>query len=309
MSVGVLLLAVVVDLAFGDPPNRFHPVAWLGRALAVGRRLLCHGSPPALLFGGALVVVGVAALAALGGALVDAMALRLGPVGLALEAVALACLFSLRGLVVAARRVAAALARGDLDEARALLARDLVSRPTAGLDAGHVASATVESVAENLTDSFLAPACFFLVAGLPGVAAYRAINTADAMFGYREGALEHFGKVAARLDDLLNLLPARLAGCAIVGGAALAGVSARRALAVMRRDRRRTASPNAGWTMAAMAGALGVALEKPGAYRLGEGSPPPAEDIERSIRVFARASALGGLSLIAVAGVVAGIWP
>ena len=251
------------------------------------------------------MTVGAAALAALGGGLVDAMARWLGPLGLVLEALALACLFSLRGLAAAARRVAAALEGGELDAARALLGRDLVSRPTAGLDAGHVASATIESVAENLTDSFLAPACCFLVAGLPGVAAYRAINTADAMFGYREGALEHFGKVAARLDDLLNLLPARLAGSALVAGAALAGERARRALAVMRRDRRLTASPNAGWTMAAMAGALGVVLEKPGAYRLGEGSLPSAGDVARSIRVFGLASAVGGLAVIIALGIAA----
>jgi len=301
VTLAVLLLAVALDLAFGDPPNRFHPVAWLGRALAVGRRLLCRGSPPALLFGGALLTVGVAALAALAGALVETMAQRLGPFGLVLEALALACLVSLRGLAAAARRVAAALERGELDAARALVGRDLVSRPTAALDAGQVASATVESVAENLTDSFLAPACFFLAGGLPGVAAYRALNTADAMFGYREGALEHFGKVAARLDDLANLLPARLAGSAIVAGAALAGERACLALTVLRRDRRLTASPNAGWTMAAMAGALGVALDKPGAYRLGDGSLPSAGDIIRSLRVFAWASAVGALTLAAAA--------
>ena len=255
------------------------------------------------------MTVGAAALAALGGGLVEAMARRLGLLGLVLEALALACLFSLRGLAAAARRVAAALERGELDAARALVGRDLVSRPTAALDAGQVASATVESVAENLTDSFLAPACFFLVGGLPGVAAYRALNTADAMFGYREGALEHFGKVAARLDDLANLLPARLAGSAIVAGAALAGERACLALTVLRRDRRLTASPNAGWTMAAMAGALGVALDKPGAYRLGDGSLPSAGDIIRSLRVFAWASAVGALTLAAAFGVSARLSP
>ncbi len=254
------------------------------------------------------MTVGVAALAALGGALVEAMARRLGPLGLVLEALALACLFSLRGLAAAARRVSAALERGDLDEARAFVGRDLVSRPTAGLDAGHLASATIESVAENLTDSFLAPACCFLVGGLPGAAAYRAINTADAMFGYREGALEHFGKVAARLDDLLNLLPARLAGSAIVAGAALAREGARHALAVLRSDRGRTASPNAGWTMAAMAGALGVTLEKPGAYRLGDGPPPGARDIARSIRVLVAASVIGVLTSIVAAFFVSRIF-
>lgn len=297
MTVAVLVGAIALDLALGDPPNRFHPVAWLGGALATGRRLLCRGSPAALLAGGTLVVAGVAALAGLAARLLEGLALELGPAGVLLESLALAQLVSLRGLAAAARRVAGALERGDLDAARLAVGRDLVSRSTSGLDAGQVASAAVESVAENLTDSFLAPVCFFLAFGLPGVAVYRAVNTADAMLGYRHGALEHFGKAAARLDDLLNLLPARLAGCAIVAGAALAGGSSRRARAVLWRDRRRTTSPNAGWTMAAMAGALGVALEKPGAYRLGDGPPPSAADIERAIRVLGAASAVGAFAV------------
>jgi adenosylcobinamide-phosphate synthase len=180
-----------------------------------------------------------------------------------------------------------------------------VSRSTAGLDAGHVASAAVESVAENLTDGLLAPACFFLVGGLAGAAAYRAVNTADSMFGYHEGALEYFGKTAARLDDVLNLIPARIAALSLVAGAALVGEDARGAMAILRRDRGRTASPNAGWTMAAMAGALGVVFEKPGVYRLGDGALPVAADIERSIRVL-RAAAGVSLALTALAVLLGG---
>jgi adenosylcobinamide-phosphate synthase len=174
-----------------------------------------------------------------------------------------------------------------------------VSRPTEELDEGHVASATIESVAENLTDSLMAPALWFLAGGLAGAAVYRVINTADAMFGYRVGPLEYFGKVAARLDDLLNLIPARLAGLSVVAGAALAGESAGGAFAALRRDRRRTASPNAGWTMSAMAGALGVLLEKPGTYRLGAGALPTAVHIERSVKVLRAAVAIGLVALIA----------
>ena len=300
-----LLLAVALDLALGDPPNRLHPVAWLGAALAAGRRRLCRGRAAALLAGGALLSVAGAALAGAAGAGVAALAARLGPAGLALEALALACLFSLRDLARAARRVGDLLDAGDLVAARRAVARDLVSRPTEGLDAGRVASAAVESVAENLTDSFVAPVCFYLAFGLAGAATYRALNTADAMLGYREGALEWFGRAAARLDDLANLLPARLAGLAIVLGAALAGEDARRALAALRRDRHTTASPNAGWTMAAMAGALGVALEKPGAYRLGQGPLPGARDIARALRVFWRAALVAGSAALLLSWIVA----
>jgi len=298
-----LLLALAVDRAFGDPPNRYHPVAWIGRLLEAGRRRLCRGSPARLLAGGAAVTIAVAGLAGAAGALVSALAARLGAGGLLLEALGLTCLLSFRGLVGAARSVAADLGRGDLPAARRTVGYHLVSRPTAELDERQVASATVESVAENLTDSLVAPVCFFLAGGLVGAAVYRVINTADSMFGYRTGPLEYFGKSAARLDDLLNFLPARIAGLSLVAGAALAGESARGALAILRRDRCRTESPNAGWTMAAMAGALSVVLEKPTVHRLGAGALPIMGDIERSVRVL-RAAAAVSLLLMAAAFVV-----
>lgn len=293
----VVLLAVVLDLALGDPPNRVHPVAWMGRALAVGRRALCHGGPSALLLAGAGLTLGVMAIAAGAGAAVAALAGMLGPGGIALEAVALKSTLSLRDLTRAARSVAAALERSDLDEARALLGFHLVSRPTATLDAGQVASGAIESVAENLTDALVAPVVSFLLFGLPGALAYRALNTADTMLGYREGALQYFGKVAARLDDLANLVPARLAALAIV---AAAGVRAPAAYSTMARDHARTASPNAGWTMSAMAGGLGVTLEKPSTYRLGQGRAPDAADVERSVRLMTRAAGLVLLASLAV---------
>ena len=298
-----LLLALAVDLAFGDPPNRYHPVSWIGQLLEEGRRCLFRGSPPRLLAGGAAVTIAVAGLAGAAGALVSALAARLGAGGLLLEALALTCLLSFRGLVGAARCVAADLGRGDLPAARRTVGYHLVSRPTTELDERQVVSATVESVAENLTDSLVAPVCYFLAGGLVGAAVYRVINTADSMFGYRTGPLEYFGKSAARLDDMLNFVPARIAGLSLVAGAALAGESARGALAILRRDRYRTESPNAGWTMAAMAGALSVVLEKPTVHRLGAGALPIVRDIERSVRVL-RAAAGVSLLLMTAAFVV-----
>jgi adenosylcobinamide-phosphate synthase len=267
-------------------------VAWIGRALAAGRATLGVGSRVRLLVAGGVVTLGVMLGATAGAVALGALTPRLGWLGLLVDALALKSMLSLRGLAAGALAVGADLRRADLTGARAALGRDLVSRPTAALDAGQVASATVESVAENLTDAFLAPVLFFLVFGLPGAVAYRVVNTADAMIGYREGILLHFGRVAARLDDVLNLVPARVAALALIVAAPLAGGDGRRALETMRRDHGRTASPNAGWTMAAMAGALGVALEKPGAYRLGDGRSPTADDIARAVGIMALGAAL-----------------
>ena len=269
----------------------------MGRALAAGQRRLCRGGPAHLVFAGAGLTVAVAGSAVVAAWLVARGADALGPAGLVLQAAALKALLSVRDLAGAARAVARDLERGGLAAARRTVGHHLVSRPTVALDEGHVASAAVESVAENLTDSFLAPILFYVLFGLPGAAAYRAVNTADAMIGHRQGALEHFGKFAARLDDLLNLIPARLAALTLVAAAPLAGGQRARAWTMMRRDHTRTASPNAGWTMAAMAGALGVRLEKPGHYTLGEGPWPGVAEIELSVHVMRRAALLGVLAM------------
>ena len=286
MAAIAIALAVVIDLLFGDPPNRWHPVAWMGRLLEGGRRRLGHGPPRALLVRGALVVVACTALAGLVGWVVSSLAARWGIGGVLIEAMALKMSISLRDLAMAGRDVSRALRGGDLTEARRLVGYHLVSRPTSNLDGGQVASAAIESAAENLTDAFAAPLLSYLLFGLAGAYAYRAVNTADAMFGYRDGDLEYFGKACARLDDILNLIPARIAALSIVGCAVFTGADAGGSWRTMRGDHRRTASPNAGWTMSAMAGALGVVLEKPGAYRLGAGRRPEPGDIARAARLM-----------------------
>ena len=265
----------------------------MGGAISAGRRLLCAGSPARLIVAGAALTIAVAAAAAMAGGLVTMLAHAAGGAGVMIEALALTTMLSLRDLVRAARRVQAALRAGDLDGARRAVGRDLVSRPTARLGAGQVAAATIESLAENLTDSVLAPAAFYLAFGLPGAFAYRAVNTADAMIGYRHGALEHFGKTAARLDDALNLIPARLAAFAIVAAAVLSRAAAAHAARTMLAQHDRTQSPNAGWTMAAMAGALRVRLEKSGHYVLGAGPDPSADDISVAVRLVVMAALLG----------------
>jgi adenosylcobinamide-phosphate synthase len=250
-----------------------------------------------LILYGAFLVVVVTILAVMGALAAQAAAGRLPwPFRVLAQAWLLKCCFSLRGLVAAVWDVRDRLAAGDLEGARAAVGRHLVSRPVDGLDEGATASAAVESLAENLSDSWVAPLCFYLVCGVPGAWAYRAVNTADAMIGYRLGMLERLGGASARLDDLLNLVPSRFAALALVAGARIGDESGSRAWKVWCRDGGSTASPNAGQTMAAMAGALGVTLEKRGHYRLGDGPSPDVAVIDRAVGVFAAAA---GVALVA----------
>jgi adenosylcobinamide-phosphate synthase len=175
-----------------------------------------------------------------------------------------------------------ALDAGHLEEARALAARDLVGRPTSQLDAGELSGAAIQSLAENLSDSVVAPLLAYVAGGLPAAAAYRALNTADAMWGYRTPALLHRGRVAARADDVANLIPARLTALLI----AMRSPRPREALRVALRDHARAPSPNGGWPMAAMAGGLGVRLVKRGSYSFNAEAPAPTTaDITRALRV------------------------
>jgi adenosylcobinamide-phosphate synthase len=305
----VLLSALLLDWAFGEPPSRWHPVAGIGCLIGVGRAAARWRSPAALVLQGALVVAGVSGVAVALALLAERALIALPPLlALAGEAWLLKCTFSLRRLFGAVELVRGHLVAGDLEGARRELGLHLVSRRTDELDAAAVASGAVESIAENFTDSWIGPACCFIVGQLGGLGAgraaawvYRVVNTADAMIGYREGDLLYLGRVAARLDDVLNFVPARLGAAIIVAAAALAGRSARDAWGALRGDARRTASPNAGQTMAAMAGAIGVRLEKRGHYELGSGPPADVGAIDAALGVMRWAVALSiGAALVAL---------
>jgi len=284
----VICLALLLDWLVGDPANRFHPVAWMGTAIgAARRRAPAQGWLARFIYGTLLVVGGGAVLAGLG-RLLDRILTRLpGAWGWLAEAGLLKMTFSVRSLAAAAEAVGGALEAGDLVEARRLVSWHLVSRDTRSLSPSQVAAATIESVAENTSDGVVAPLLYYTLGGLPGALTYRFINTADAMLGYRDPAYEWLGKTPARLDDLANLLPARITAGLIMLAAALVGEHARAAWQVWRRDAGETASPNAGHPMCAMAGALGVELEKVGHYRLGVGGRSPAsKDIRQAVRLI-----------------------
>jgi adenosylcobinamide-phosphate synthase len=291
-------------------PNALHPVAWLGSAagalvarapLAPKWRALSAGAAIALVVPAGVFLLARAALSALAPFPVARAALEL------LMLYTSVCLF---GLLGAARDVLSAMERGDIELGRARLTA-LCSRDPSTLDAAGVANGTIASLAENLTDAVIAPLCALLLFGVEGALAYRAINTLDAMIGYR-GRYEWLGKPAARLDDLVNLLPGRLAALSLfLAGAITSGVSVGRGARIWSRDRRLTPSPNGGHPMAMAAGLLGVRIDKPGSYVLGhELALPQPRDVERAIALVRRAGLLAfALALLGVAFVgLGGVW-
>jgi len=275
LALATVLLAGLIDVTIGEPPSALHPVVWMGRLIdaLMGRRP--RGRPRAELAYGVLIVVVTAGAAAAAGLL---LTLGLSHVpwwaALPIDAWVLKTAFSLRGLVRAGRDVQRALAGGSA-AARARLSA-LVSR-SPDLDARLIVSATVESLAENLTDSVASPLLYYALFGLPGALAYRAINTMDAMIGYRDER-EHVGKAAARSDDVANWVPTRIAALLLVAVAILKR-RARAAWAALRTQHRPEHGPNKTLAIATMAGALGVQLEKPGAYVLGTAERPLTADL------------------------------
>jgi adenosylcobinamide-phosphate synthase len=295
----VLASALALDVLVGELPRAVHPVVWMGHVISwAERRAPGRGERRQLLAGAliALLVPAAFAVLAIGVA-------RLAPwpvLWLAVSALLLKSAFAGRELGRAALLVRDALAHDSVPEARRAL-RSLCSRDASQLDRGSLVAATVESVAENASDSVVAPLFYYALFGLPGALFYRAVNTLDAMIGYR-GRYEYLGKASARLDDLLNFVPARLTAALLLASGWLARKRVAQGLRILLRDGANTESPNAGRPMAAMAGLLAIQLEKSGHYRLGDpGDALEANKIDEAWRVAALGAALAaGLALLLV---------
>ena len=284
MSTALLAsVAVLIDALLGEP-RRGHPLVGFGRLASwlEGRLYGAAASATARRGRGGLAVAALVLPATAVAALLVALP---GPAGAAASVALLYLALGHRSLRQHAGAVAAALHRDDLPAARMQVGR-MVSRDCAALDGPGVAGATVESVLENGNDAVFGALLWFALAGAPGAVAYRLVNTLDAMWGYRNARYQDFGWAAARLDDALNYLPARLTALSY----ALLGRT-RLALACWRRQAAAWKSPNAGPVMAAGAGALGVSLGGPACYGgqrqerppLGSGRPPDVQDIDRAL--------------------------
>ena len=309
----VVLAALLIDAVAGDPPWLYrrmpHPVAMLGKLVELAERFLYTASPRWLcVLGGAAVVVAVVGANIAAGWSIERYLVERWTHGWVLEAVVASTLIAFRGLHDHAVAVADGLDR-NLAAGREAVSH-IVGRDPASLDEAGVVRGAIESIAENFSDGVVAPLFWYALAGLPGLFAYKAVNTLDSMIGHRTERYRHFGTAAARLDDVVNWLPARLAGVNFVAAAfLLPGADGARAWRVMLRDARRHRSPNAGWQEAAVAGALDIAIAGPRRYRhgtvddawMGDGRARlDAGDIRRSLHLYITAGTLVALTLAAL---------
>lgn len=317
----ILIIAFGIEAMLAYPAAVFraigHPVSWIGALIAAldsalnrpdtsfAARRAAGVATVLLLLAGSLVV----------GALLEMVARDLPYLGFAVAILVVAMLVAVGNLDQHVRAVSAALRAEGLAAGRRSIAK-IVGRDPDALDEAAVCRAAIESLAENASDGVTAPALWFLVGGLPGIIAYKAINTADSMIGHMSEHHRAFGWAAARLDDLVNLPASRLTGLLFVAAAAMVpGASAPSAWRAYRRDARRHRSPNAGWPEAAMAGALGLRLAGPRVYGgvlvddhwMGDGrAEATAQDIDRALMIY-RTAFGGALLLVAALGLLV-VW-
>jgi adenosylcobinamide-phosphate synthase len=305
---GGIVAGIAADAVFGDP-RRGHPVAAFGQAAqSLQERIYADTHPRGATYAAACVLLAAAPACA-----AHQLTRRRPWARLAATAATAWAVTGSASLATEASRIAQALDDGDLDAARTALPA-LCGRDPSNLTAAELARATIESVAENTSDGAVAPVVWGAVAGLPGLATYRAVNTLDSMVGYRSPRYLRFGWASARLDDVLNWGPARLTGLFAVACAPIAGGSPAAAWRALRADGQRHPSPNAGQCEAAFAGALGIRLGGTSTYggvtesrpELGTGRPPTPADIARAIRLsravtYAATAAAALFSMIAEA--------
>lgn len=278
-----VLVATALDLCLEEPPLRTHPVVGFGRYLGSAERVVPAAPRGRALAAGALVWLGGAAAAAVLASGVERVATSVRrPWGAVVRGLVLWPLLSARMLFTEVTAVETALADGTA-YGRSALSR-IVSRDTDGLTDEEVRGAAVESLAENLSDSLVAPLFWYLLAGLPGAAVYRFANTADACWGYLTPRWRYAGRSAALADDVLNLVPARLTAALLLGTTDRSD---------LRGEARKTSSPNAGWPMAAMALRLDLRLTKRDHYDLNpSGAPPGPDAVPAAVRTARRTAAL-----------------
>ena len=275
-SITIIGFAILIDLIFGDPKNRYHPTAWIGTFIAKLTTITKNQNSTFEKIGGTIMIITISSVVVLllsglnfGISLisVDYISLILSVV---IGALLLKTTIAIRGMEKHAISVLDSLESNDLDLARNYLSM-IVKRNTTKLDKNHVLSGVLESISENTVDGITGPMFYYAFFGLFGAFVYRIINTADSMVGYKNDIFKNLGWFTAKCDTILNYIPSRLTGLMMVISAAILQNNWRNSYKVMIRDGKKTESPNAGYPMAALAGALETKFEKINHYKLGDG--------------------------------------
>ena len=275
-SISIIGFAILIDLIFGDPKNRYHPTAWIGTLIAKFTTLTKHQNPIFEKIGGVLIIVIISSTVILlllsldfGISLIFTDYLSL-IVSVLIGAMLLKTTIAIRGMEKHAINVLESLENNNLNMARNHLSM-IVKRNTTNLDKNHVLSGVLESISENTVDGITGPMFYYAFFGLSGAFFYRIVNTADSMIGYKNDLFKNLGWFTATCDTILNYIPSRLTGLMMIISAALLHNNWRHSYKIMMRDGKKTESPNAGYPMAALAGALETKFEKINHYKLGDG--------------------------------------
>jgi len=262
-SMIIAVVAFLIDAMIGDPRSKFHPVVLIGNLISVLEKILRRDfdSPKKKIFKGEILVSVVLISSLVVGVSIENFSRELP--GLAaqifIQATVLSFMISPRSLGDAGREIYFLLEREDIFKAREKVGW-IVGRDTQNLNEAEISRATIETVAENTVDGIISPLFYFAIGGLPLAVAYRAVNTMDSMLGYKNEKYFYFGRVAARLDDVANFIPARITGLLFIGAAIILRLDYKNAFKMMRRDAKKHPSPNGGWAEATVAGALNIRL-------------------------------------------------
>ena len=276
-SVIIVGFALLLDFVAGDPRNKYHPTAWIGNLIAKLTPLAKNNSAKRELFGGVLVVCTVVAVVStllvfleigINFITIDLFSLL---ASIVIGTILLKTTIAIKGMEKHALNVADSLEKNDLEAARTHLSM-IVKRDTKDLDENHITSAVLESVSENTVDGVTGPLFYYALFGLPGAFVYRVINTIDSMIGYRTSMFKNIGWFGANCDKILNYIPSRLTGLVMILSALILGYNWKESFYIMKRDSRKLDSPNAGYPMSALAGAIGVKFEKINHYTIGNGN-------------------------------------